>query len=136
MTQYLAKDERKALEEYLLAGDDEAAAMKAINLNVQGSAPYYYLYFLHKFRTVGVDGLTEEEKESLTKFTTERNFEITWQSKQIALRYKLLKYDSPASSKEDRDKIITDILADQLSSFNVDHFKPERGDLDSESQKE
>lgn len=34
MTKDLAKDERKALEDYLLAGDDEELARKAINQNV------------------------------------------------------------------------------------------------------
>jgi hypothetical protein len=68
--------------------------MKAINMNVQGSAPYYYLYFLHRFKTVGVDGLTEEDRTNLTKFTTQPNFVNTWQSRQIALRHKLLRFDS------------------------------------------
>ena len=65
MTKSLEKDERKALEDYLLAGDDEVLAMKAINLNVQGSVPYYYIYFLHKFKTVGIEGLSEEDKVNL-----------------------------------------------------------------------
>ena len=94
MADKLESEERKALEDYLLAGDNEELCMKAINVNVQGSTPYYYLYFLHKFRTVGVDGLTEEEKVNLTKFTTNDNFRYTWQAKQIDLRFKLLKYDS------------------------------------------
>ena len=65
----LSDEERIAFEQYLQAGDDEELAMKAIDLNVKGSAPYYYLYFLHKFKTVGIDGLSEEDKTNLTKFT-------------------------------------------------------------------
>ena len=75
MTHHLAKDERRALEDYLLAGEDEDKAMKAINANVQGSVPYYYLYFLHKFRTVGIDGLSEEDTVNLTKFIEDRKFD-------------------------------------------------------------
>ena len=78
MQPVLEKEERQAFEQYLLAGDDEALAMKAININVQGSAPYYYLYFLHKFKTVGVDGLSEEDKTNLSKFTTQPSFRNTW----------------------------------------------------------
>ena len=78
MQPVLEKEERQAFEQYLLAGDDEALATKAININVQGSAPYYYLYFLHKFKTVGVDGLSEEDKANLSKFTTQPSFRNTW----------------------------------------------------------
>ena len=136
MTKNLQKEERKALEDYLLAGDDEQLAMKAINLNVQGSTPYYYLYFLHKFKTVGVEGLTDEDNVNLTKFTTQPNFENTWQAKQIALRHKLLKYDNASTGAEDRKQIITDLLENELRSFCLDHKKPDRGELDSESQQE
>ena len=51
MTDILDQSEFKALEQYLLAGDDQEQALKAINMNVKGSAQYYYLYFLHKFKT-------------------------------------------------------------------------------------
>ena len=48
--------------------------MKAIKSNIQGSAPYYYLYFLHKFKTVGVSRLSEEEQTDLDKFTKSEKF--------------------------------------------------------------
>ena len=136
MTQHLAKDERRALEDYLIAGDDEEKAMKAINANVQGSTPYYYLYFLHKFRTVGVDGLNEEEKANLTKFTGDTKFSNTWQARQIALRYKLLRYDSAKTDKEERTKIVTSLLNDNLADdYNIDH-KRYHDDIENENHKE
>ena len=38
-------------------------------MNVKGSVTYDYLYFLHKFKTVGVDDLTKDEQADLEKFT-------------------------------------------------------------------
>ena len=65
----LADDQREAYEKYLLAGDDEAQAQKAMSTLVQGSQAYNYLYFLHKFRTVGYAGLTADDHERLNKYT-------------------------------------------------------------------
>ena len=73
-------NERKALEDYLLAEGNEESAMKAIKSNVQGSAPYFYLYFLHKFKTVGVDGLSEEDLANLDKLANSEKFKDTWQA--------------------------------------------------------
>ena len=102
--------------------------MKAININVQGSAPYYYLYFLHKFKTVGVDGLLEEDKANLNKFITQPSFKDTWQSKQITLRHKLLKFDSQKTTEEERKVIIEELLKNELKSFNFSHTKPDKGE--------
>ena len=74
------ENERKALEDYLLAEGNEESAMKAIKSNVQGSAPYFYLYFLHKFKTVGVDGLSEEDLANLDKLANSEKFKDTWQA--------------------------------------------------------
>ena len=52
----------------MLANNDEAAVEKAINMNIKGSIPYFYLYFLHRFKTVGVDGLTATEEVDLKAF--------------------------------------------------------------------
>lgn len=62
------------------------------------------------FKTVGIDGLSEEERVNLKKFTESDSFKDTWQAKQIALRYKLLKYDNEKTDKEERKKIIEDLL--------------------------
>ena len=55
-----------------MAGDDEEQAIKAIELLVKGSNSYYYLYFLHRFRKVGLKGLTPEEQSELDQFTTDQ----------------------------------------------------------------
>ena len=67
-------------------------------MNIKGSIPYFYLYFLHRFKTVGVDGLTANEEVDLKTFVEQDS----WQSEQIKLRYKLLKYDSQSTSEKER----------------------------------
>ena len=61
-------NERAAYEQYILAGDNEAAQMEAIESQVPGSTEYYYLYFLHKLRTGGVKSLSEQDDGRLREF--------------------------------------------------------------------
>lgn len=92
-------------------------------MNVPGSAQYFYLYFLHKFKTEDPNTLGAEDARNLVRFTTSEELKDTWQAEQIALRYKLLKYDT-CEDEAERIRIIDDLLENQLSGFQIDHQAP------------
>ena len=92
-------------------------------MTVVGSRPYLYLYYLHKFKTVGVNGLTDEEMTDLKKFISEGGNE----GRKIQKRFDLLKYDEPSTSKEERARILEDIKKEleECGLIDFDHSKPE-----------
>ena len=103
-------------------------------MTVVGSRPYLYLYFLHKFKTVGVKGLTAEETADLKKFISEGGNE----GRKIAKRYDLLRYDEPSTSKEERAKILEDIKTELQDHglIDFDHSKPELARSESDKSTE
>ena len=64
-------------------------------MTVVGSRPYLYLYYLHKFKTVGVNSnvWTEEEMTDCLKFISEGGNE----GRKIKKRFDLLRYDEPST---------------------------------------
>ena len=127
----LTPEETKSYEQYLLAGDDEAACQKAISMNVMGSESYFYLYFLHKFKTVGVNGLTEAEQADLKTFISQQSKK----AKEIKQRYDILRLDDPQTTEEERSKIIDDIKS-KLYMVRLNHSKPELADSVFENESE
>lgn len=89
----LSDDERKAFESYLFAGEDQAQKEKSLENLVEGSIPYYYLYFINKLKSGGVAALTEKDNEMFIKFTETKNNKNTPQARQVKLWYTLLKID-------------------------------------------
>ena len=89
----LSDDERKAFETYLFAGEDQALKEKSLDNLVEGSIPYYYLYFINKLKNGGVASLTEKDNEMFVKFTETKNNKNTPQAKQVKLWHTLLKID-------------------------------------------
>lgn len=93
MTQVLSDDERRAFEAYLLAGENQALKEKSLGNLVEGSVPYYYLYFIDKLKMGGVGSLSEKDNEMFVKFTEAKQSKNTPQARQIKLWHTLLKLD-------------------------------------------
>ena len=96
MTQVLSDDERRAFEAYLLAGENQALKEKSLGNLVEGSVPYYYLYFIDKLKMGGVGSLSEKDNEMFVKFTEAKQSKNTPQARQIKLWHTLLKLDLEA----------------------------------------
>jgi hypothetical protein len=65
----ISDDERLAFETYLLAGESQLLKEKSLENLVEGSIPYYYLYFIDKLKTGGVASLSAKDNEMFVKFT-------------------------------------------------------------------
>ena len=90
---------------------------------VVGSRPYLYLYYLHKFKTVGVKSITEEELTNLLKFIAEGGNE----GRKIKKRFDLLRYDEPSTPKGERARILEEVKKEleECGLIDFDHSKPE-----------
>ncbi len=91
MTQVLSDDERRAFEAHLPAGKNATLKEKSLGNLVEGSIPYYYLYFIEKLKAGGVSSLTEKNNEMFVKFTEKKQSKNTTQARQIKLWHTLLK---------------------------------------------
>jgi len=119
----LSDDERQAFESYLFAGVDQAQKEKSLENLVEGSIPYYYLYFIDKLKTGGVASLTEKDNEMFIKFTETKQNKNTTQARQVKLWHTLLKVDvetDPAKKQE-----LIELFELNYLNFNFkSHVKP------------
>jgi len=123
----LTEDQRKAYELYLLAGENEAQIKQALNLLVEGSEPYRYLYFLDKLKKGGLEGLSESDKTYLGQI----NFQNASESERcLYLRNLLLSYDA-CEDPEKRKKIVDKLLeaASSFRRFDFNFKKAERAGI-------
>ena len=119
----LSDDERKAFETYLFAGEDQAHKEKSLEDLVEGSIPYFYLYFINKLKTGGVAALSEKDNEMFVKFTETKTYKNTPQVKQVKLWHTLLKIDvetDPSKKQELLELFEKDYLHFDFKS----HVKP------------
>ena len=123
----LTEDQRKAYELYLLAGENEAQIKQALNLLVEGSEPYRYLYFLDKLKKGGLEGLSESDKTYLGQI----HFQNASESERcLYLRNLLLSYDA-CEDPEKRKKIVDKLLeaASSFRRFDFNFKKAERAGI-------
>ena len=119
----LSDDERKAFETYLFAGEDQALKEKSLDNLVEGSIPYYYLYFINKLKNGGVASLTEKDNEMFVKFTETKNNKNTPQAKQVKLWHTLLKIDVETDPNQ-KQALLELFEKDYLYSNFNSHVKP------------
>ena len=123
MTQVLSDDERRAFEAYLLAGENETLKQKSLGDLVEGSIPYYYLYFIDKLKNGGVSSLTEKDNEMFVKFTETKQSKNTTQARQIKLWHTLLKIDAETDPAKRQD--LVKVFETNYLHCNFDtHVKP------------
>ncbi len=119
----LTDSERKAYESYLLAGDDQGR-QDAIAKLVPGSAIYYHLWFLERFRVHGGAPLTPDERDKYESFRKQYSREQRF--KEIEARLALLQYDYHLSEDIGVAKeILDEIIKSYLGSLDFDHSKPD-----------
>ena len=123
MTQVLSDDERRAFEAYLLAGESQALKEKSLGNLVEGSPPYYYLYFIDKLKTGGVGSLTDKDNEMFVKFTETKQSKNTPQARQIKLWHTLLKIDLE-KDPEKRQDLLKVFETSYLHCNFTGHVKP------------
>ena len=125
--QSLTDSERRAYEAYLLATDD-TARQEAIAKLVPGSAIYYHLWFLERFRLHAGKPFTAEETEKYDSF--KKKYERDQRFEDIKARFLLLQYDHALSedtegSRQRRDKLLNEIIGQYLKSLSFNHSRPE-----------
>ena len=123
MTQVLSDDERRAFEAYLLAGENATLKEKSLGNLVEGSIPYYYLYFIDKLKAGGVSSLTEKDNEMFVKFTETKQSKNTTQARQIKLWHTLLKIDAETDPVK-REELVKVFEANYLHLNFANHVKP------------
>lgn len=123
MTQVLSDDERRAFEAYLLAGESETLKEKSLGNLVEGSVPYFYLYFIDKLKNGGVGKLTEKDNEMFVKFTETKQSKNTTQARQIKLWHTLLKIDIETDPAK-REELVKIFETDYLHCNFATHVKP------------
>lgn len=136
----LSDDERKAFESYLFAGEDQALKDKSLESLIEGSVPYYFLYFINKFKHGGVTALTEKDNEMFIKFTESKNSKNTPQARQVKLWHTLLKIDVE-SQPQKKQELIESFEKDYLKFGFKNHVKPAapagmKGDESSQEEDE
>ena len=132
----LTDSERRAYEQYLLA-DTEQARQEAIARLVPGSAIYYHLYFLDRFRLHAGKPFSTEEANMICTF--QEQYLNDKRFKEIKARWQLLSYDyalgdvSQGGEKR-REKMISDIVGEYLYNLSFNPQRPdEHGDGDHSS---
>lgn len=120
MQRDLQDDERKAFEQYLLAGKDQTQVQKALSNLVPGSVPHSYLHFVNLLTREG--GIkSEEDSTKFNKFTSQGNTRNSPEARQLKLWNLLKSYDNEPANRP----TILDELVKDYADFQFDHQKPE-----------
>ena len=67
---------------------------------MEGSAPFYYLYFIDKLKSGGVKSFDEKDKQTFVKFTESKPLKHTAQARQVKLWHTLLSIDVETDETE------------------------------------
>lgn len=130
----LKQDERKAFEDYLLAGSDVAKQAKAIDGLVKGSVHHDYLTVLDKIKHIETsDALSAQERalleQLIEKLATNKisgdDYNLV---NSLRFKYVLLKFDAAQKVQDakEREELVDQLIRHYLSdlTFAFSHKKP------------
>ena len=96
---------------------------KALDSLVEGSAPFYYLYFIDKLKSEGVKSFDDKDKQTFVKFTESKPLKTTAQARQVKLWYTLLSIDVETDETE-KQKLVDLFTKEYLKYDFSGHVKP------------